>query len=305
MFDGYGTDNPLIMAGAGLCKTFAQEAIAPLAASGDAMVVGSITWDGRLGNTGLCQNFDNPLYGVNAWGMPNPGDYPPDLHMNSPEDKQHLAWRREKKLVLSLAEFTPMKYAGLYASLASWGNAIELNFGCPNVRDGGKQHKIVSFDPPTIARILDLVTLSASPHVTTGVKLSPYSDPGLLKEVAAVIAESEVVDNIVTCNTFPNGLVYGPDRKVVKLSEEAGKYGGISGEALKPISLSNAAQFAEAFKDLSSSVKVVRVGGISSGEDVYQSYDVGCVGVQMVTAVIKEGPRALARVREEYADIVG
>lgn len=303
-FAGFGPTNPLIMSAAGLCKTFNIDQISPVAAAVDIMVIGSITFDERAGNTGTCEYFDNPLYGVNAWGMPNwgSGRGPDDDH--GQPSAVYAGWVRKRKVIVSIADFSPLKYSALFYRTRGWGNGIELNFGCPNVRDDGAQHPIVSFDPLRMAGILDLIEAAKrddGPRTFTGVKLSPYSDPGLLKEVAAVIAESGTVDYVATTNTFPNGRVYTPKLRPGVNTTQAGPNGGISGEALKPISLSNTAQFREA---LPPTVAVIRVGGISSGQDVWESYDVGCSGVQVMTAIVKHGPTVLTKIREEYAEIV-
>lgn len=310
LFDGYGPNNPLIISGAGLCKTFALEQIEPLAAAADKVVVGSITLDGRAGNDGVCEYFDDPLYSLNSWGMPNPGSEDGTARQSSEGPiglwrARYGDLRREGKLIVSLAEFSPLNYSSLFYRLYSWGNGVELNFGCPNVRDDGTQHKIVSFDPPGMARVLDLIVAAKrdeGARVFTGVKLSPYSDPGQLKEVAAIIAESKTVDYVAVTNIFPNGRAYTPNHKPALRTTQAGAVGGIGGEAMKPISLSNAAQFRDALPE---TIAVIRVGGISSGEDVWQSYDVGCAGVQVVTAVARHGTPIFTQIRQEYADIVG
>jgi dihydroorotate dehydrogenase len=305
-FEGYGPDNPLIMSAAGLCKSFRLDHIEPLAAAADCVVVGSITLDRRDGNDGRCEYLEDPLYSVNAWGMPNPGsDGWPRLALGSQESDRYLALKRQGTLMVSLAEFTPLGYSALFERLRHWGSGVELNFGCPNVRDQGRLKQLVSFDPPVMARVLDLIEAAKradGPRTFTGVKLSPYSDPYLLADVAAVVAESQTVDYVAVTNTFAGGRAYTRERKRALWTTQTGVVGGIGGEALKPISLANAAMFREL---LPSRVAVVRVGGVSSGEDVWQSYDVGCTGVQVATAVMRHGPRVLDRMRQEYADIVG
>ena len=63
----YGPENPLVMAGAGLCKEGYATHIAELKQRGaDAVVIGSITLEPRVGNTGRCEYFDNPQFGLNA-----------------------------------------------------------------------------------------------------------------------------------------------------------------------------------------------------------------------------------------------
>lgn len=304
IFKEYGSRNPLIMSAAGLAKTFELEQIERLAAAADKVLVGSITPQKRDPNEGTCENFDIPLYSLNAWGMPNPGweNLPRYTHMNEEVAKRFAAVR--DKVIVSLAAFSPLEYSAIFYRLRHWSGQVELNFGCPNVRDDGTQHKIVSFDPATMSTILYLIEAAKreeGPNHATGVKLSPYSDPGLLKEIAAVIAESGTVDYVAVTNTFPNGLGFIEGKPAI-MTRQAGYYGGIGGEAMKPISLSNAAQFREA---LPPDIDVIRVGGVSSGDDIEQSYDVGCTGVQVATAIAREGIGVLTKIRQEYADIVG
>jgi len=264
------------------------------------VVVGSITTEFRPGNSGSsCEYFDNPLYSVNSWGMPNRGSKAISFTM----DEQLRELIAGHKLVLSLAEFTVTGYYYLFKRLQNWSGAVELNFGCPNIRDDGAQHKIVSFDPDTLLTILEMLDLREGGGEPTylGVKLSPYSDPGMLTEVAGVITESGKVNYVATTNTFPNGRAYTPGHKPALSTNQAGAVGGIGGEATKPISLANAAQFRSLLPD---DIHVIRVGGISTGEDVWQSYDVGCQGVQVATAIAQHGPQILTTIRQQYADII-
>lgn len=305
IFAGYSPENPLIMSAAGLCKTFDLNAIDQLAAAADKVVVGSITLDKRAGNEGICEYFDNELYSVNAWGMPNPGRHVPIYSPGTLEGDQHA--RLRDQIIVSLAEFSPDGYYELFRALWQWGIAVELNFGCPNIRDDGTQHKIVSFDPSALADNLGLLRTLEFP-VSVGVKLSPYSDPGMLNEVASVITEAwhyrmgYFVRYVALTNTFANGRAYTKLHKPALNTKQGGVLGGIGGEALKPISLANAAQFREVLPD---EIAVIRVGGVSTGEDVWQSYDVGCAGVQIATAVAVKGVDVFTAIRQEYADIVG
>ncbi len=303
LFDDYGPDNPLVMVAAGYCKTLDLDALEPLVDAADFTVAGSITLEERSGNSGTCEYMDDPLYTLNSWGMPNAGSESGfEQHMAYP-DARFREIRR--KVIVSLAEFSPVGYYELFKKLCKWGVGVELNFGCPNIREGGNQKPILTFDPPRMEGVLDLIEVAKRElgiRIPTGVKLSVISDPGLLKEVGSVIAESGTADYVATTNTFANGLGYRKDHKSALRTDQAGPYGGIGGEALKPISLANAAAFRQALPD---HIDVIRVGGISSGEDLWQSYHIGCRGVQIMSAASKYGNGVFTRVKQEYADIVG
>jgi hypothetical protein len=97
-------------------------------------------------------------------------------------------------VIVSIADFSPLKYSALFYRTHNWGNGIELNFGCPNVRDDGAQHPIVSFDPLRMAGIMtSLKQRRDDGPQFTGVKLSPYSDPGYSRKWL-LWCESSTVD---------------------------------------------------------------------------------------------------------------
>lgn len=279
----YSADNPLIMSGAGLCKYARADAIRPYSEAADAVVVGSITLDPRAGNEGTCEYFENPLYGINSWGMPNDGS-----------ESVAVAKLPFHNLVVSVAEFSADGYAEVFRRLHNRFSAVEINLGCPNT-----DKEIFSFSPYSIGETLAKIGRYSS-DVHIGVKLSPYTDMSLLKTVAKVIAQSGVVNYVATTNTIPGGVAFRPDRTMAIDTRETGIVGGISGEALKLISLANARAFRQVLPD---SIDVIRVGGISTGQDVWDSYKVGCAGVQVVTAIAQHGLKVLTKIREEYVDL--
>lgn len=301
LFDGYGPDNPLVMSGAGLCKYARPDALKKLTDAADLTVLGSITpGDIRGGNPGDSKEYyDNPLYSVNAWGMNNDGSNMVEA------TREDVPAELRAKLIVSLAAFSIDGYADLFTQLCGWGAGVELNFGCPNVRDDGRQEPIASFNSPYLDEILQVISVRVGENpIFVGVKLSPYTDPGQLAEVAAIINAAGFVDYVAVTNTIPNCRVYTPEHKPgIRVGPDNNiNLGGAGGEALKPLSLMNA----EAFRDkLDDRIAVVRVGGISSGEDIWQSHDVGCAGVQMVTAVANHGTQIFTKTRQQYADIVG
>jgi len=291
----HGPGNPFIGSGAGLNKELDPYKIGVYLGYADGVVAGSITPKARDNNGGRCEAYTS-LFGLNSWGMPNVGmDGVPDPSIDD-------TWETiQQRIILSIAGEKPMEYDLLFRQLAGYFGAIELNFGCPNVRNEGVQPRIVSFDPETMAQILDLIgVFEASTPVW--IKLSPYSDPGMLAEIAALINEAKrdrtghIVDVVVTGNSFPNGRGYLDGEAMIE-TDKAGLYGGVTGEVLKPISLGNAAKFREL---LDPSISVVRCGGISSGMDIWESSQVGCDGVQVVTHIQRHNPMALGELRKQY-----
>jgi dihydroorotate dehydrogenase (fumarate) len=179
-----------------------------------------------------------------------------------------------KPLIVSVAGFSPEENGEL-AHLAADGGCdlVELNLGCPNVWDGGEQKRIMSFDPDLVARSLEAAAGAGAP---VGVKLSPLSDPVLLAEVAAAAAGAGA-RFVVSCNTFPNGLVLRDDgRPAIDVG-----FGGVSGAAMKPVALGQVSQLCALLPD---DVDVVGCGGVRTGRDVRDLLATGAVATGLATA---------------------
>ncbi len=255
-----------IMIGAGVCKSpqAAREwlTVAPV-------VSGSYTPLKREGNKGdrlfypdTQEELRRIGYGLNSFGMPNMGFAPAAYEL--------AAYQGEQPLIASVAGFSVDDYvAGAEVFAIKSVKAIELNFGCPNTEHG----KIMSFDLRSLETLC--ARLNTSVRVPIWVKFSPYSDPGLLKEVAAVVnTAGAAIRAVVSCNTFPNAYV-GTDA-----ISPMGGLAGLSGPALKQIALGQVIQFRQ---HLISQIDVIGVGGITTGNDVADFLDAGAKAVQMTS----------------------
>jgi dihydroorotate dehydrogenase (fumarate) len=256
-----------IMIGAGVCKNPAVTdnwlKVAPV-------VSGSYTPEPRAGNTGnhlfhpeTLESFLEQGSGLNSFGMPNAG------FDSAAKELRHVA--SDHALIASVAGFCVEDYLlGVKTfSKVKRVKAIELNFGCPNTDHG----KILSFDPRTLSELFD--ELCEHDKKPVWVKFSPYSDPGLLKEVAGIVNTiSNVVRAVVTCNTFPNAYAGAQ-----AISPNNG-LAGLSGPAMKPIALGQVRQFRQHLQD---DVDVIGVGGITIGNDAPDFFDAGAAAVQLTS----------------------
>ena len=228
--------------------------------------------------------------------MPNPG-----LARTLEEAPRMKARAREagKRLRFSVAGFAPAEYGILAETLFPFGD-IELNLGCPNVwlaGDGKQEQKpIASFDLAVMESILTIVedTLRKIEDDTQlfDVKVSPYSDPGLLKKVAWLV-KGFWPRKLITCNTFPNG--------VADIATPGG-FGGVGGNAMHTIALGQAKQFVAEFADIP--IQVVGVGGIDSGSRMLGMKSTGATGIQVGTALGERGARIFSEMLTEYAELV-
>jgi dihydroorotate dehydrogenase (fumarate) len=271
---GIELEHPLMNAG-GTCKTlehakhFARSAVS-------AIVVGPVTPQERDGNSGNVY-WQGEFYSLNSLGMPNPGEN--NFFLDHWPGIKELAGQAGKPVILQIAGFNVQDYVDVARQAQREGvEHIELNFGCPNVWDDGSQHGILSFDPDAIVLIVKKVREVFDS--TIGVKLSPYSDPGLLKRVAdAINSLGSDVGYVACSNTFPNAFVVDPNTGNAVISVGGG-LAGLSGKVMKPIAMGQVKQF----QSLLEHADIVGVGGITTWQDVMDFQMAGARAVQASTA---------------------
>ena len=241
----------------------------------DTIRIGSITVEGGPGNPGTTYGESEEGTSGNALGLPNPGL---QRTLETAKEMTLAAAHARKELVISIAGSKPEEYETLTKALVQYA-IIEVNLGCPNVWGEGSQKPIASFNIELIRDILTRV--SGYTYDPFDVKVSPYTDPSMIPQVAAVLREFHQIRNVITMNTFPNGIIFEKDALTPALSTPNG-YGGIAGSAVRYVALGQARQFATALEG--SKIGVVLVGGVSRGIDIIRAKEVGAVGVQVGTA---------------------
>ncbi len=242
------------------------------------ITVGSFTLtkrDGNPGTTYWCSERDGTS--VNALGLPNSGSHALAATLAQLFERAN---EKDKLLNVSIAGDSPEEYGRLARIVHAYAHRIEVNLGCPNVWGEEGQKSIASFSPELVATIIRAVwSQIQGQDAEMSVKLSPYSDPALLREVGLVIRKLGVVSRIVTCNTFPNGIAFEKGQRVIDP-----KFGGVGGTALRHIALGQVSQFVSLFQELGVTMPVIGVGGISSGKDFNAMLNAGAAGIQIGTA---------------------
>lgn len=238
---------------------------------------------------------------INSKGLPN-------LGFEEPYDVSDMLYQMDwdtrkfgKTFRVSLAGFSVDDFVFMVKRVAAKipHAVIELNLGCPNVIVDGAHKPIFSFDPKLIDEIIKRCAGTSKAALNFALKVSPYSDPGLLREVAQLVNQHKtIVSQVVTCNTFPNALSFENGKRTI-----SGKgYGGLAGYPLKHITLGQVAQFREHLDDI---VEVIAVGGIQSGQDLKDALDAGAAGIQVGTAYFEtDDPEIFGRIAGEYYNLV-
>ncbi len=278
---GIPLEHPLMNA-AGTCKLLqGPDGVRELARSAAAAImVGGITVEQREGNEGEVY-WANELFSLNSLGWPNRGKLYYQQHLPEMVAVAHGAG---KPLFVNVGGFNPSEYA-ILAELAFEGGAdlVELDLSDPNLWQNGKQKLIPCFDPRLVDEILHRVEEKVGSEAKVAVKLSPFSDPFGLSEVARVIGQSKLVKAVTAVNTFPNALSY--DEKGKPRITPGGGLAGLAGPAIKPIALGQVKQLRGMLPE---HIDIIGVGGISTGRDILDYFKAGAVAVQVATALLEK-----------------
>lgn len=158
-------------------------------------------------------------------------------------------------------------------------SAYELNISCPNVKKGGMQFGSA---PESVGEVVGAARREARKR-PLWVKLTPLvTDIGQIAQAA----ESAGADALTVANTYPAMAV---DVRTGK-SRIGNMTGGLSGPAIKPITLRLVWEVARAVR-----IPVIGLGGVETAEDVLDYMAVGASAVQVGTASFSD-PKASERI---------
>lgn len=163
----------------------------------------------------------------------------------------------------------------------------ELNISCPNVKRGGMQF---GSDPALVSEVVGAARKAAA-NRPLWVKLSPLvTDIGLI----ARAAEEAGADALTVANTYPAmALDFRTGR-----SRLGSSTGGLSGPAIKPISLRLVWETKKTVKS-----PIIGLGGVETAEDVLEYLSVGASAVQVGTASFAD-PRASEKLVDALANVL-
>jgi len=105
---------------------------------------------------------------------------------------------------------------------------------------------------------------------------------------------------VASINTIGNALAIDSVAEMPMISSKGG-FAGLSGKAVKYTALANVRQMRLL---LDSSIDVVGVGGVETGEDVFELLLCGAAAVQVGTCHWREGPTCFDRIHDELVEIM-
>ncbi len=165
---------------------------------------------------------------------------------------------------------------------------------------------VVNVSSPNTAGLRDLQTAEALTTLLSElvnakqkntpllVKIAPDLDFNQLSEVAEVIIKTKC-DGVIISNT----TITRPENMS---SDFSAKQGGLSGsEHLRKMSTKMIGQF---YHMTNGKVPIVGVGGVSSGQDMYDKMCAGASLVQLYTAFVFEGVSLIPNIMKEFSEIL-
>ena len=268
-FAGVAMKNPVVLA-SGTCG-FGRE----LGGYFDISRLGGIASKGltlnpRSGNEGI-RVWETPSGLMNSIGLENPGV------RGFLEDELDWINGHDVANIVNLGGHSIEDYIeGVSLLNDAKLDLLELNISCPNVKQGGMNFGVRTETAREVVRILR----RECRHKLV-VKLSPNAEDIV---ALARACEEEGADGLSLTNTYLALAVYIDRRRPVFENV----YAGLSGPAVRPISLRMTHQVAHAVK-----IPVMGIGGIAAWRDAVEFIMAGATAVQVGTATFTKPDIAL------------
>lgn len=275
--------NPIFTASG--CASSGQELsqFFPLTELG-AIVTKSIMTKSRTGRL-TPRMAETPSGMLNSIGLQGPGI---DAFLEN-----DIPWLVEQKakIIVSIAGETVDEYGVLSRRLraVSGISAVEVNISCPNVENRGQ---VFACHPDTSVAVIEAVRRNIGGELPIIAKLSP--DVTDIVEIAAAVINAGV-DGLALINTLL-GMVIDTNSMKPKL---AGKTGGLSGPAIRPVAVRAIYQVHQAFPN----TPIVGMGGVASGRDAFELILAGASAVSIGTASFGN-PNAAMLVKSQLSDLL-
>lgn len=202
----------------------------------------------------------------------------------------------EKPVFASLTCFSTEEHLTLFKAFQDQGQAdlIELNFSCPNVG----AHGLIGYHPELVDQILTELDKTEG-GIKYGIKLPPYFEEWYFDQISQIVLKHNV--GFITCiNTLGNALVIDAEKESTVIKPNFGR-GGLGGDWIKPVALSNVNSF---FRRLEGKISIVGVGGIRTGRDAFEFLLAGADAVQVGSAFAQESYPVFSKIHNELSNIL-
>jgi len=228
---------------------------------------------------------ETPSGMLNSIGLQGPGI---DIFL-----ERDIPWliEQQAKIIISIAGETVDEYGVLARRLRALSgiSAVEVNISCPNVENRGQ---VFACHPDTAVAVIESVRRNIGGELPIIAKLSP--DVTNIVEIASAVINAGV-DGLALINTLL-GMVIDTNSMRPKL---AGKTGGLSGPAIRPVAVRAIYQVHQAFPN----TPIVGMGGVASGRDAFELILAGASAVSVGTATFGN-PNVAMQIKEELSQLL-
>jgi dihydroorotate dehydrogenase (NAD+) catalytic subunit len=204
-----------------------------------------------------------------------------------------IPWLREQgvAIVVSIAGESVEDYAVLARKMRAVPgiSALEVNISCPNVENRGQ---VFACNPETARAAIEAVRRNIGGELPIIAKLTPdvTNIADIAEEVVAAGADALALINTVLA------MVIDTNTMRPKL---AGFTGGLSGPAIRPIAVRAIYQVHARLPH----VKILGMGGVSSGRDALELILAGASAISIGTATFGD-PTACLRIKDELETLL-
>lgn len=197
----------------------------------------------------------------------------------------------QAKIIVSIAGEGVEEYGVLARRLRAVAgvSAVEVNISCPNVENRGQ---VFACHTDSATAVIEAVRRNIGGELPIVAKLSP--DVTDIVEIASAVINAGV-DGLALINTLL-GMVIDTTTMKPKL---AGKTGGLSGPAIRPVAVRAIYQVHQAFPN----IPIVGMGGVASGRDALEMVLAGASAVSVGTASFGN-PMAALQIRNELSELL-
>jgi dihydroorotate dehydrogenase len=217
---------------------------------------------------------------VNSMGLPNQGAKRIAATLSKPGYKTG-------PVVVSISGLSTVEFAECYRRIEPLVDGIELNISTPNTVG------VRIFQQPSVFQeLLGLITKERSPGKPIWVKIPPYFTEKERENVLEIVelCVRNSVDAITAINT-----------KMVQEPRASIGTGGLSGP---PIFEDMLRIVADIYRHTRGKIPINGCGGISSGLNAWQAFEVGASSVQIYTAFVYEGPGIISSINRELLSML-
>jgi dihydroorotate dehydrogenase (NAD+) catalytic subunit len=222
---------------------------------------------------------------LNSIGLQGPGV---DVFL-----EQDIPWLAEQHIstIVSIAGETVDEYGVLARKMRNISGikALEVNISCPNVENRGM---VFACNPVTARSAIEAVRRNIGGELPIIAKLSP--DVTDIVEIASEVVAAGA-DALALINTVLGMVI---DTQIMR-PKLAGKTGGLSGPAIRPIAVRAIYQVHAAMPN----VKILGMGGVSNGNDALELILAGASAVSIGTANFGN-PEATMIVKSELENLL-